>query len=25
MKDNNFSKLIGKWKYNPPWDDSDDL
>ena len=23
MKDN-FNKLIGKWRYNPPWDDSDD-
>ena len=24
MKDSNFRKLIGKWKYNPPWDDFDD-
>ena len=24
MKDDNFRNLLGKWKYNPPWDDSDD-
>ena len=24
MADNNFKHFIGIWKYNPPWDDTDD-
>ena len=25
MDDNIFKKFIGVWKYNPPWDSSDDF
>ena len=25
MSQDNYRFFIGKWKYNPPWDDSDDF